>query len=76
MLIADVFRRFGPRPGYAALTQSPQCATRVASFTPKAVVTRVIISKGEPGEYVVSFVRVLTAEGNVEYLVTTREVHD
>lgn len=76
MLVAEVFRRFGPRPGYAALSQSPHCATRVASFTPKAVVARVVISEGEPGEYIVSFVRVRIAEGGVEYLVTTREVRD
>lgn len=76
MLIAEVFRRFGARPGYAALSQSPQCLTRVASFTPKAIVTRVTISKGKPGEYIVSFVEVLTSEGKVEYLVTTREVRE
>ncbi|NIR30546.1 MAG: hypothetical protein GWN84_14800 [Gammaproteobacteria bacterium] len=76
MLVAEVFRRFGPRPGYAALSQSSACARRVASFTPKAVVARVIISEGEAGEYIVSFVRVLTADGNVEYLVTTRDVRD
>jgi hypothetical protein len=74
LLVAEVFRRFGPRPGYAALSQSPKCSTRVDTFTPKEVVTQVVISEGEPGEYTVSFLEVLTSRGEIEYLVTTREI--
>jgi len=72
--LARIFERQGPRPGYEALTQSPQCRTRVVTFTPRAVLRRVIISEGAPGEYAVSFVEVRTAGGETAYLVTTRRV--
>ncbi len=72
--IAGIFDRFGPRPGYAALSTSPDCGIAVDSFTPRRILTTVTISKGEPGEYMVRFVEVENDHGDVTYLVTTRNV--
>ena len=72
--IAGIFDRFGPRPGYAALSASPDCGIAVHSFTPRRVLATVTISKGEPGEYMVRFVEVENDHGDVTYLVTTRNV--
>jgi len=72
--LARVFSEEGPRPGFAALTQSPVCVRKVQSFTPTAVLTRVVIEEGEPGEYTVTFAEVVTAAGVTEFLVTTRRV--
>ncbi len=72
--IADVFDRFGPRPGYAALSASPDCFIAVHTFTPRRILAAVTISEGQPGEYMVRFVEVENAFGDVIYLVTTRDV--
>ena len=72
--IAAVFERFGPRTGYAALSNAPDCATGVRSFTPRKIVTTVTVAKGKPGEYKVWFVEVENAGGDTLYLVTTRAV--
>jgi hypothetical protein len=72
--IAGIFDRFGPRTGYAALSASPDCSVTVESFTPRRVLTSVIISPGKPGGYRVRFVEVENDRGDVMYLVTTREV--
>lgn len=72
--IAGIFNRFGPRPGYAALSASPDCGVAVHSFTPRSVLATVTISKGEPGEYMVRFVEIENDHGDVMYLVTTRDV--
>jgi len=72
--IARIFDRFGPRTGYAALSASPDCAIAVHSFTPRALLASVTISKGKPGEYPLNFVDVVTQHGKTLYLVTTRSV--
>ncbi len=72
--IAGIFDRFGPRPGYAALSTSPHCTIAVHSFTPRRILTTVTISQGKPGEYMVRFVEVENDDGDVMYLVTTRDV--
>ncbi len=72
--IADIFDRLGPRPGYAALSAAPHCRIAVHSFIPRRILTTVIVSKGEPGEYMVRFVEVENDDGGVLYLVTTRDV--
>ena len=72
--LAGIFDRFGPRTGYAALSASPDCRIAVESFTPRKVVTTVVISSGKPGEYRVRFVEVENDHGDVMYLVTTRDV--
>ncbi len=72
--IARIFDRLGPRPGYAALSAAQDCRIAVRSFTPRRTLTTVTISKGEPGEYVVRFVEVENDDGDVMYLVTTRDV--
>jgi hypothetical protein len=72
--IAAVFERFGPRSGYAALSDSPGCAIAVRSFTPRSILLTVTISKGEAGEYRVRFVEVENERGDILYLVTTRDV--
>lgn len=72
--IATIFDRFGPRTGYAALSESRDCAITVASFTPRKVLTTVTISEGKPGEYRLRFVEVENERGEILYLVTTRDV--
>ena len=72
--IAGIFDRLGPRPGYAALSASPDCFIAVHTFTPRRLVTVVTISEGKPGEYTVRFVEVENDIGEVIYLVTTRDV--
>jgi hypothetical protein len=74
LAVAEVFRREGPRAGYAALGRARGCETRVESFTPRAVVTQVPIRLADGDDYTVRFVEVVTAAGRVEYLFTTREV--
>lgn len=74
--LALVFEQQGPRPGYAALDRAHECSTRVQTFTPLALVKRVPIKTGDGGQYVVSFVKVKTSQGAIEYLVTTRDVRD
>ena len=72
--IAGIFDRLGPRPGYAALSASPDCFIAVHTFTPRKILAIVTISKGKPGEYRVRFVEVENDFGDVMYLVTTRDV--
>lgn len=72
--VARVFMREGSRAGFAALGRARGCATRVASFTPRAVVAEVAIPLVNGDGYTVRFVEVATAAGPVEYLVTTRDL--
>lgn len=73
-LVAEVFRREGPRPGYEALVETPGCRSRVATFTPSRVIDEVRIAVDEGDSYVVHFVEVDFAGGGRGYLVTTRPV--
>ncbi len=72
--VARVFSTEGARAGYAALDRAPACETRVGSFTPRAVLATVPVRAGAADAYAVRFVEVVTAAGQVEVLVTTREV--
>lgn len=72
--IAGIFKRFGPRTGYAALSSAPDCAITVHSFTPRKVLTTITISEGKPGAYRLRFVEVEDDDGGILYLVTTRDV--
>lgn len=74
--LALVFEQQGPRAGYAALDRARGCSIRVQTFTPLALVKRVPIKTGDGGQYVVSFVKVKTFRGAIEYLVTTRDVRE
>ena len=74
--IAHIFEKFSPRTGYSALANSPNCGTRIESFTPQRVVKRITVAEGKPAEYRLSFVEVITADGDTRYLVTTREVRE
>ncbi|MFQ5759977.1 MAG: hypothetical protein ACE5HM_03270 [Acidiferrobacterales bacterium] len=72
--LAKIFENEGARPGYAALTQTNSCSMRMASFTPIKIVRQVMIKQGDVAKYAVSFVKVRTMQGDVQYLVTTRQV--
>ena len=72
--LAKIFRNEGARPGYAALTQTNSCSMRVASFTPVKIVKQVVIEQDDLARYTVSFVKVRTMQGDVQYLVTARQV--
>lgn len=74
LALAEVFRRHGPRPGYAALELAEGCTVAVRSFTPRKVVERVSIPLGDGSLYTVSFVEVEMSGGAVSYLFTTREI--
>ena len=73
--IASIFRKYGVRPGFSALSASPHCEMRVDSFTPMEVVEEInVITKGADHEYTISFIRVEIQGGGDSFLITTREV--
>lgn len=72
--MVKIFERFGPRTGYTALAESDGCYIAVQAFTPRRVIREVVIAEGKPEEYRMRFVEVHNADGEVLYLVTTREV--
>jgi hypothetical protein len=72
LAVAEVFRQFGARPGFAALSQSADCGIRVASFTPLRLLTR--IELGDAEHYWMRFVVVELPGGDESVLVTTRAV--
>ncbi len=73
--IANIFRKYGVRPGFSALSASPHCEMRVDSFTPMEVVEEVdVVTKGAEHEYTISFIRVEIHGGGDSFLITTREV--
>ena len=72
--LAKIFQDDGPRPGYAALSQANSCSMRIASFTPVKIMKQVVIEEDDLAKYAVSFVKVRTMQGDVQYLVTTRQV--
>lgn len=75
--IANIFRKYGVRPGFSALSASPHCEMRVDSFTPMEIVEEVdVITKGADHEYTISFIRVEIHGGGDSFLITTREVRD
>jgi len=72
--LASIFVRFGPRTGYSALAEARACWTAIKTFTPRRIITHVVISEGKPGEYILRFVEVQIQGGETVYLVTTRDV--
>lgn len=73
--LAGIFRKYGVRPGFAALSSSPNCEIRVDSFTPREVIERVdVVTKNGIYEYTIRFVRVEIRGGADSFLITTREV--
>ncbi len=73
--IASIFRKYGVRPGFSALSASPHCELRVDSFTPLEIVEEVqVVTKGTEHEYTISFIRVEIQGGGDSFLITTREV--
>ncbi len=72
--IAGIFERFSPRTGYSALSDARHCYTAVSTFTPDEVLLTITVAEGESNEYTISFVRVFLANGDVRYLMTTRDV--
>ena len=73
--IASIFRKYGVRPGFSALSSSPNCEMRVDTFTPLEIVETVdVATKGAEHEYTISFLRVEVLGGGDSFLVTTREV--
>lgn len=72
--LAGIFRKYGVLPGFSALSQSPNCETRVSSFIPHEIIEEVKLAKGKPTEYIIRFIRVEIYGGGLSYLVTTRHV--
>ncbi len=73
--IAGIFRKYGVRPGFSALSASPHCEMRIDSFTPLEIVEEVdVITKGNEHQYTISFIRVEVEGGGDSFLITTREV--
>lgn len=74
--LAGIFRKYGVRPGFAALSSSPNCRLSVDTFTPREVVEEVdVTTRSGKNEYTISFIRVEMAAGQDLFLVTTRNVH-
>ncbi len=74
--LAAIFRKYGVRPGFAALSNSPNCGLRVNTFTPREVIEEVQIKKGDENIYTIRFLRVEMKGGDHEFLVTTRDVRE
>ena len=74
--LVNIFERFGPRTGYAALAESKTCYIAVVAFTPRRIVEEIVIAEGKPEEYRMRFVEGHNENGETLYLVTTREVRD
>lgn len=75
--IANIFRKYGVRPGFSALSSSPSCELRVDSFTPREIIEEVnVVTKGADYEYTISFIRVEIQGGSDSFLITTREVRE
>lgn len=72
--LARVFHERGPRPGYAALSQSSHCRIAVLAFTPMSKVMSVPVEEGGVLMYTVHFLEVALAGGERHYVVTTRSV--
>ena len=72
--LSTIFAKFGPRTGYTALSELPECTIALETFTPVRIAKRVTVSEGTPDEYVLSFVEVRTHTGERRYLVTSRGV--
>ncbi len=73
--LAGIFRKYGVRPGFAALSNAPACRRRVAAVEPLEVLEAVVVSPDSASEYRVIFVRVrIEGEETHPVLVTTRRV--
>lgn len=72
--LVSIFERFGPRTGYSALAESKGCYIAVRVFTPRRIVEEIVIARGKPEEYRMRFVEGYIGNGEVVYLVTTRDV--
>ena len=56
--IAGIFRRFGARTGFSALTHAPGCSQRVHGVTPLTLLDAVLIRMDGGGSYTVNFITV------------------
>lgn len=73
--LAAIFRKYGVRPGFAALSNAPACARRVVAVVPMQVLETVVVAPRTANEYRVSFVLVEVGEEPTRaVLVTTRPV--
>ncbi len=73
--LAGIFRKYGVRPGFAALSNAPACARRVAAVEPLEVLETIVVSPDSAEAYRVTFVRVrIEGEATLPVLVTTRPV--
>ncbi len=82
--LAGIFRKYGVRPGFAALSNAPACARRVAVIIPLEVLEEVVVAPESAESYRISFVLVRIDDGGEDrkvddeasrpVLVTTRPV--
>ena len=70
--IAQIFDRFGARTGFSALSNAPQCATRVLTVTPESLLRQVEVKLESGSSYVVNFIQVQAEDGSRPVLITTR----
>lgn len=70
--LARIFEKEGARPGYTALDR--KCSTKIESFTLEKIIRQVTIATSAGDQYTISFVKVQTIRGDIQYLVTTRDV--
>ena len=57
---------YGPKPGYSALAHSRNCTMAVGTFTPVEIIKQIVIEKGKPIEYTISFVKVKMANSDAD----------
>ena len=74
--LAAIFRKYGVRPGFAALSGSPNCGMRVNTFTPREVIETIQVKQGNENKYTIRFLRVELEDGDRQFLVTTRDVRE
>ena len=74
--LANIFRKYGVRPGFAALSGSPNCGMRVNTFTPHEVVEIIQVKQGDENKYTIRFLRVEMEDGDRRFLITTRDVRE
>ena len=73
--LAAIFRKYGVRAGFAALSNAPACTRRVVALTPVAVLDEVVVTPRAGDPYRISFVEVRVDSGETDLiLITTRTV--
>lgn len=72
--LAAIFRRFGAQTGFSALASSPDCAMMVQNFVPLTLKHAIKINLESGDFYTINTIRVQLQDGQIRYLITTRNL--